>query len=1379
MIEQPQLTVRPSPDWAGRPDDLRRQERRAEAGAHPAAADLASFTDLLSLLLCDQEERWLAGERVCAEEYLASYPALHQAPDWALELIYTEFLLRERWGEDPSPDEFAARFPAYASRLRRQIELHRALADSAPPTILAPPPSEEQSVPTCLAGRGTPSDGDRPSLPGYELVRELGRGGMGIVYEARDSRGRTVALKIMRRADPALLYRFKREFRVLAELNHPHLVALHELIGDEEQWFFTMELLDGVNFLAHVRGGGPSRPLRTAEQLARLRETLARLAEGLLALHTAGKLHRDIKPGNVLVTREGRVVLLDFGLAAELDRSGRYLSQHPGLLGTCEYMAPEQAAVHPVSPASDWYALGVMLFEALTARLPFTGTMWEVLSAKRELDAPSPADLVPGVPDDLADLCQALLRRDPSERPSGAEVLRRLRGAPGPEDESPLVGGETPLVGRRRHLTALAAAFAEARQGRTVVVTINGYSGAGKSALLRCFLEGLTERGEAVVLAGRCYEQESVPYKALDSLIDALSSYLEGLSRLEGEALLPRDIHALARAFPVLRRVEAVAAAPRRPGGASPQEERRRALAALRELLARIGDRRSLVLAIDDLQWGDLDSAALLADLLAPPDPPPLLLVGCYRREDAADSPALLAFARLAPEVRRHELAVEPLGPEDLRDLVRTLLGPDAERHATVIACQSGGYPFFVHELVRYLQEGSALGTGSAAEVTLSAVLAARVQRLPVEARRLLEVVAVSGRPVSADDACQAAGVADAAPRALACLRSARLLRSTGPADRGEVETYHDRVRETVAAQLSPAQRCRHHERLAEVLEAAGVCDPERLAVHWQEAGEPLRAGSYAALAAVQAAEALAFDRAAQLYRLALALLRPNGDEERRLRTRLGDALAGAGRGAEAAEQYLAAAAGADTDESLELQRRAAQHLLSSGHIDAGLSALGGVLGAVGLCLPATPQRAFWALVGQRLRLRLRGLAFRSRLASAVPAAELRPLDVSLSAAVGLSMIEPIQAAYFQSRSLLLALRVGEPGRLVFALAMEAAHESIGGTHNRRRTDTLLRAAEALARQDGRPYPRAVVVLAQGIAAALEGDWPRGRALCDEAEGLLRESATVAAWELGTAQRFALWPLMFMGEVAEMARRLPGLIQEARRRDDLYGETNLCLVIRTFLRLAADEAERARAELAEVMGRWSQKGFHVQHMNRLFDESQIDLYEGNGPGAWQRLTERWPLLERSHLLRVQQVRIFVRHIRGRAALAAAEATRRPELLRVAERDAGALRREGAPWARALAQLLYAGVAVSGGQQQRGVELLRDGARQCEAAGMHLFAAAARQRLASLVEGDEGQTLREAAQGWMASQQVKRPGRLAALLIPLGAVHQACPPPSGR
>jgi hypothetical protein len=602
----------------------------------------ANLAQVVAMLRAAQEERWRAGERVPAEAYLALHPALAHDVEKALELVYGEFLLREALGPTPSLDDYLRRFPAYASRLKQQVQLHQALADepwsNLPATV---------SAPTAAAGAlAVPAP--MPKLAGYDLVRELGRGGMGVVYEAYDRKRRhAVALKTMQRVGPAALYRFKAEFRTLAGLTHRNLVTLYELVAEEGLWFYTMELLAGTSFLAHVRPASARAGSANsgALQLDRLRDTLSQLAVGLQALHDAGKLHRDIKPGNVLVTPQGRVVLLDFGLVAELDRSGEHLSHQPRLLGTAAYMAPEQAACRPVSPASDWYAFGSMLFEALTGRLPFDGTPTEIMTRKQDLDGPDPAGLVPGIPDELCAFCAELLRRNPRQRPSGQDVLRRLGAARVTGTPAPT---SVPLAGRARHLETLGAAFQTCRQRRAVPLYVHGSAGVGKTALVRHFLDGLKQRGAAVVLTGRCREQESVPYKALDGLVDSLSRYLESLSLVEALALLPREIGVLAQVFPVLRRLEAVTRAAGRDGPVGNAGENR-GLAALQELLRRLAGRRPVVLFIDDLQWGDRDSAAFLLELLRPADPVPMLMVGCYRSEDAASSPCLRVLLA-APE---------------------------------------------------------------------------------------------------------------------------------------------------------------------------------------------------------------------------------------------------------------------------------------------------------------------------------------------------------------------------------------------------------------------------------------------------------------------------------------------------------------------------------------------------------------------------------------------------------------------------------------------------------------------------------------------------------------------------------------------------------
>ena len=1318
---------------------------------------------------------------------------------------------------------------------------------SSPPAESTPSCSNSElveSLPTLTTGEAPPMPKALalPQISGYDIIRELGRGGMGVVYQAFDrKRGCPVALKTMQGIDAAALLRFKHEFRSLAGLSHVNLVALYELFGDDLHWFFTMELIEGVSFLQYVRGSRAVNSLPTlqsddraeiitapglppsfsGEGLQRLRDAMAQLAAGVCFLHGSGKLHRDIKPSNVLVTSQGRVVLLDFGLTADIDRDQKHHSTH--LLGTVAYMAPEQAACQPVSPASDWYSVGVMLYETLTGTLPFAGSAFEMLHHKQHLDPAAPSVVAAGLPEDLSTLCMELLRRDPQMRPPGDEVLRRLSdsvesGRSGvcltsskhSHEDLTAQRQEARLIGRQHHMQLLTQAREKTHSGRPVLVEVHGCSGAGKSALMQCFLEDLGQDCDTVILKGRCYEQESVPYKALDSLIDALSRYLERLPQAETQVLLPRDLAALARVFPVLRRLSSLTEGIRRVADSSdPQEVRRRALAALRELLARLGDRRSLILAIDDVQWGDEDSAALLTELLRPPDPPALLLVLCYRREDMQSSPCLRALHKIREldGLERFELPVEPLTLEERRELAIALLDPHDDttaKQVESIARQSGGYPFFIYELVQHLQafgkrqlagwteSSESHQRDATGDLSLSEVLWSRIVALPEDARRLLEVVAVAGQPLAQADACRAANLADE-HTALACLRAGRLIRSTvgrtsnpstpadgleirpsstailplsSPGDEGSaIETYHDRIRETVLLHLDVPTLRQHHQRLVSVLRESGQADPEVLAVHLVGAGQPSEAGHYYALAAAQAADTLAFDRAAKLYQFALELLAPQGVEERRLRTKLADALANAGRGAESARAYLSATSGADAAESLELQRRAALQFLRSGHIDDGLATLRTVLAAVGLNLPSTPRRAFWALVGQRLRLMLRGLSFRPSPVDRIDPSELMRLDICQSAAIGLSMVDTLQGAYFQTRSSLLALKLGERERLVTALAMEASHNSVAGSRNRRLTQRYLDTVDNLAQQVNLPYAQAMASLAHGIAAALMGDWRDGQRWCDEAERILRDSCIGALWERGTAHRFALWPIMFMGDVVEINRRLPRLIQEARQRDDLYEETNLCLVIRTFVRLAADEAQRARGELAQVMEKWSQQGFHVQHMNRLFDEVQIDLYEGDAQRAWHRLAEAWPTLQRSYLLHVQQVRILMLDLRIRCALACAGGKDSLSWLRLAEREVRALRREKVPWADALAQLREAAIAFRRDEVGRVHEILKAAIAGFAATDMHLHAAVARLRLGQMLGGSQGQELERQAEQWMDEQQIRNRARMTDLLAP--------------
>jgi serine/threonine protein kinase len=296
---------------------------------------------------------------------------------------------------------------------------------------------------------------------------------------------------------------------------------------------------------AVARRRKPTPPPGPTFDEERLRDAMAQLTRGLMALHAAGKIHRDVKPSNVLVDRAGRVVLLDFGLVTESDSGGSGLTDAP-VVGTAAFMAPEQSLGKPVGPEADWYAMGVVLFEVMTGELPFDGPNLQVLMAKQQRAAVRASAVAAGIPPDLDDLCAQLLDLDPARRPGGQAVLHALgaRLTPSVMHMKPLARASTittqpPFVGRVAEQAQLAAALDDVRGGRQVTVFVHGESGIGKSSLLRHFSETAAITG-TVVLTGRCHEREAVPYKAMDGVIDALARYMQRLPKHEAAALLPR-----------------------------------------------------------------------------------------------------------------------------------------------------------------------------------------------------------------------------------------------------------------------------------------------------------------------------------------------------------------------------------------------------------------------------------------------------------------------------------------------------------------------------------------------------------------------------------------------------------------------------------------------------------------------------------------------------------------------------------------------------------------------------------------------------------------------------------------------------------------------
>ncbi|HEU5056707.1 MAG TPA: protein kinase, partial [Kofleriaceae bacterium] len=960
----------------------------------------------------------------------------------------------------------------------------------------------------------------------FEVTARLGEGAMGVVYRALDrERNETIAIKTLRNLDGEGLLRFKNEFRSVQSLQHPNLVSLGELIEKNGRWFFTMELVDGVDFFRYVaphreRGDRVGRPC----DHERLRAALRQLAGGLVALHRAGFVHRDIKPSNIIVSRSGRLVLLDFGfVTAANERSS------DRVVGTVAYMSPEQAASMPVGPESDWYSVGVVLFEVLTGVQPFEGMPLEVLMAKQHRTAPRPSALVAGVPPDLDQLCADLLRTSPADRPREADLLRRLGLDPGlaTSGSSSTNLPHTLFVGRAEELAELDEAFRACRAGQAVAVFIQGESGIGKSALVRAFTSQLGD--DVLVLGSNCHERESVPYKAFDGVADNLSKHLVGLPTVEAAMLMPVHISPVAEVFPVLRRCEVVARAarPATRSAVEPTELRSRVFAGLREMFGRLAARQPVVLVIEDFQWADADSLALLRELMRPPEAPPLLLVTTLRDTSAprrlAGSPAAAIVAD-----RAFHLHLEGLRSEDAREMCRQLarnLAPAMVGSIDTVVRESRGHPLYIDEIIRF---GALSGVAEPGSLELDTVLWSRILGLDEEVRDILELVTIAGGPI--DKGVAAATVkqpfADFSRR-VGHLRLAKLVQTTGVRINDRIDVFHDRVRQAVLAHLTPNQRRNFHERLAIALEGADSAAPETLAIHWGGAGETDKALDYTRIAADQAEKALAFDRAARLWRRCLDLLPPRSTEAVAIRSRLGDALANAGRGPEAANAYLTAAAeGSEDDNVVQLYARAAGQLLRSGHVDSSIEVLRRALAELELPLPETPRAALFSLMRQRALIRLRGLGFRQRRESEIPERDLTRVDISWALAVGFGFIDVVRGAEFQARHLRLALATGELGRVARALAVEVAYRFTAGSRGGGSGAKLLALAEQLAgRMGDPPLLTGINTLMAGIGGVCEGRWRAADESCRRAEAILRDRCSGVGWELSSARIMGLWAL--------------------------------------------------------------------------------------------------------------------------------------------------------------------------------------------------------------------------------------------------------------
>jgi hypothetical protein len=1184
----------------------------------------------------------------------------------------------------------------------------------------------------------------------YRIVRLLGQGAMGSVYEAIDEQrsGLRVALKLLVEHQPNALYRLKNEFRALSETVHPNLVGLHGLGVDPLGWFIVMDLIDpSADFLSHVRD-----PAREGFHEGRLRAALLQLVRGISALHAAGKLHRDLKPRNVLVTAEGRVVIVDFGLVGELEQAGTDALHERLFAGTPAYAAPEQMLGEALGPRADLYAVGVMLYQALTGNLPVAdNSAGRLLMHKLHAVPPSARALVPGVPDDLDRLCSALLQPEPSRRPEARQLLEQL----GEQSQSPPEAASSlPFVARERELLLLEELAARAQAAPRVVI-VSGPSGIGKTALIARFLERAGRHPEALCLRGRCHPHEQLPFKGFDILVDELGRLLLRMPPVEAASLMPRDIGLLSRLFPTLSRVPVVNLLPADQRTDLDQAVlRARAFAALKELFARLADRRPLLLAFDDLQWSDGDSAELFRELLRGPDAPACMFLCVFRESQPGENPFAEALRTLPASI---DLRLEALDARAAEELAGGLLGDAyAPADLQMVVSDAAGSPFLLKELARH-----ARACGHAAD--LRAAVAARIAQLDADAKRLLELVCIAGQPLELGVALAAAKVE---PRALPAVLASTLLRTSLKHGREQLEWSHDRIRETVVAELAASHRAQLHGELAHEFAHGHAPDPDLIARHYHAAGQPVLAASYAVVAAEQARRVLAFSHAAELYELAIEHV--EAEHKLELELELAEVYTNVGRLRDATDRYERVfERSASAEQRLELGGRAMLLQLLQGNIARGARLLEVLCKQVGL--PAPLHRPWLAKLALML-LYLRHKLGRSVASMPVPSESLHSalsrqrLELCMRAARGLAHSSFEQAAYFAFRAVLIIRQRRDPAYWPWAIACEVASRSIFRGIATERDEREMAAAIALAERQADAELLAVLLAGEGARRIYTGQFSRAVESLERAEQVLAERgrsvAPVSNWV--RSGLYAAW--ITTGHLHRVLACSDAWLAEARALGDRWGE-QIARLMGSYRFLALDQPHLMREAVLDLTAAAGREAPPFGAHPAWTLEPVLYLDQAEGALAMYQAARRGPTFRWARAL-VAFDRVGCAHLWIRVCLAAALATPglRAERLRLVEREIVRLQRERFIIAPAIVAQARAGLAIQRGDAGGALQQLETAAQGYAAAGLELYAAAARERAGKLLQGDQGEKLVAEARSSASALGVRNPERMFRALV---------------
>lgn len=733
----------------------------------------------------------------------------------------------------------------------------------------------------------------------YDVVAELGRGGMGVVYRARDPLlNRDVAVKVIPPAllTPAAEERFQREAQIVAQMNHPSIVSIFDIGRHEGSLFFLMPVITGRNLRAYLS----VKPRSVGDVV----EIGLRVAEALEYSHARGVIHRDIKPENIMIADEEgslRVYVMDFGLAKA--SSENRLTKTGTLIGTVAYFSPEQVIAREVDSRSDIYALGVVLYECLAGDTPFTGEVQSLLYRIVNEYPRSIRSVGTNISQELDEIILTCLAKDPARRYQKASdliaALRRCQSRLGEAEMSVVLStvhtsvmqrpAASQLIDREKEFAELQRRLNAAMAGECQFAVIGGDTGVGKTRLAE-EMENLARARKVRVIRGRFIEENrALPYHGLLELLQDYfrnrDSSSSGTSVADFSDLAPE----LLSVFPSLGdiaglRTSAPDAAPRR------SEDRTYVFELLARTIGRMSGGQPLIVILENLHAaeGSLEAVQYIFPRLSAT---PLFFIGTFRQSEVQRGhPLLKMLDAFADDPRFASITLGPLTPSHHRELVLSVIGGGtiAPEVFERIFEATEGNPFFTRELIRSLIESGGIvrdATGAwnlsgemaisadALPATIQQAVEKRVERLPQENREVLAASSILGKSFHFDDLAGLIDDENVLERSIDRLVADGLLEEDRESRSDRLAFTSAIVRDVLYGSLSPRRRRALHRRYAEHLERS-TKRPEsaypQLVHHYSEGDVPEKSVHYGMLHARRSLESFSTDEAIQVLRIVI-----------------------------------------------------------------------------------------------------------------------------------------------------------------------------------------------------------------------------------------------------------------------------------------------------------------------------------------------------------------------------------------------------------------------------------------------------------------------------------------------------------------------------